>query len=87
MRRKTEARFLAGIALAALICAAARAETPAETEVRARSRAVAAAEGRLDADAVAPFWADDAVVPLRRRSALWWAATRSTRCTPPRSRS
>jgi len=83
MRRKTEARFLAGIALAALIGAAARAETPAETEVRARSRAVAAAEGRLDADAVAPFWSDDAVVhfagaqPLVGRDAIhkMYAAT------------
>ena len=81
--RQTEARFLAGIALAALICAAARAETPAETEVRARSRAVAAAEGRLDADAVAPFWSDDAVVhfagaqPLVGRDAIhkMYAAT------------
>jgi uncharacterized protein (TIGR02246 family) len=76
MRRKTEARFLAAIALAALTCAGALAETPAETEVRARSRGVAAAEAKLDADAVAPFWAEDAVVhfagaqPLVGRDAI-----------------
>lgn len=74
--RKNEARFLFGFALAALICATVRAETPAETEVRARSRGVAAAEERLDADAVMPFWAEDAVVhfagaqPLVGRDAI-----------------
>jgi methylated-DNA-protein-cysteine methyltransferase-like protein len=51
-------------------------ETPAEIEVRDRSRGVAAAEGRLDADAVMPFWAEDAVVhfagaqPLVGRDAI-----------------
>jgi len=43
--------------------AGAGAETsPAERDVRARGQAVAAAEARLDADAVMPFWAEDAVV-------------------------
>jgi uncharacterized protein (TIGR02246 family) len=66
---------IGGIALAAL-SGMVRAETPAESEVRARSRGVAAAEERLDADAVMPFWADDAVVhfagalPLVGRDAI-----------------
>ena len=34
----------------------------AEADVRARSRGVADAEARKDADAVMPFWAEDAVV-------------------------
>ena len=52
------------------------AETAAESEVRARSRGVAAAEERLDVDAVMPFWAEDAVVhfagaaPLVGRDAI-----------------
>ena len=55
---------------------AARAETRLEGEVRARSQGVAAAEQRLDVDAVMPFWADDAVVhfagaePLIGRDAI-----------------
>lgn len=53
-----------GVAAALVVAGAlpARGESPAETEVRARSRAIAAAEARLDADAVMPFWAEDAVV-------------------------
>jgi uncharacterized protein (TIGR02246 family) len=66
---------LAFLGLAALV-APALAETPAETEVRGRSRAVAAAEARLDADAVTGFWTEDAVVhfagaaPLVGRDAI-----------------
>ena len=41
---------------------AGQARTAAEASVRARSRAVADAEARKDADAVMPFWAEDAVV-------------------------
>jgi len=73
--RTRSLRVIAGIALAA-VSGMVRAETPAESAVRARSRGVAAAEERLDADAVMPFWADDAVVhfagalPLVGRDAI-----------------
>lgn len=50
----------AAVALAGSL--SAHGETPAEAEVRARSRAIAEAEARLDADAVMPFWTQDAVV-------------------------
>jgi uncharacterized protein (TIGR02246 family) len=59
-----------------ILAGAARAESLAESEVRARSKGVAAAEERLDTDAVMPFWADDAVVhfagaaPLVGREAI-----------------
>src|SRR6478735_4861340 len=61
----TRTRVLSGVLAVALAPSAApfaRAETAAESEVRARSRGVAAAEERLDVDAVMPFWAQDAVV-------------------------
>lgn len=48
----------------------ARGETAVEAQVRDRSRAVAAAEARLDADAVMPFWTDDAVVHVSGAEAL-----------------
>jgi len=55
-----------GLAAALALAAVwpARGETAAEAAVRERSRAVAAAEARLDADAVMPFWTEDAVVHL-----------------------
>ena len=55
MTIETRTRVLSGVLAVALTsCAApfARAETAAESEVRARSRGVAAAEERLDVDAV-----------------------------------
>ena len=64
MTIETRTRVLSGVLAVALASSAApfaRAET-AESEVRARSRGVAAAEERLDVDAVMPFWAEDAVV-------------------------
>jgi uncharacterized protein (TIGR02246 family) len=67
-----------GVAAALVLTAAlpARGETAVEAQVRDRSRAVAAAEGSLDADAVMPFWTDDAIVhvsgaePLVGREAI-----------------
>src|SRR6476619_584783 len=64
MTIETRTRVLSGVlavALASVAAPFARAET-AESAVRARSRGVAAAEERLDVDAVMPFWAEDAVV-------------------------
>jgi uncharacterized protein (TIGR02246 family) len=55
--------FLAGLAFGLAIPSAGDETRPgAEADVRARSRAVAEAEARKDADAVMPFWAEDAVV-------------------------
>jgi uncharacterized protein (TIGR02246 family) len=42
----------------------------AEAEVRAQSRAVAEAEARKDADAVMPFWTEDAVVHFNGEAPL-----------------
>ena len=75
--RSTRAFFVAlAVAFLGSAGAIARAETAAESEVRASSRGVAAAEERLDVDAVMPFWAEDAVVhfagaaPLVGRDAI-----------------
>jgi uncharacterized protein (TIGR02246 family) len=77
------ARSWVGVGALLIGSASAISETKAEAEVRARSQGVAAAEERLDADAVMPFWADDAVVhfagalPLVGRDAIhkMYAAT------------
>ena len=69
MRRRAIERILV-VVLASSGLGTASAQAPAaavtpasaEGEVRARSRAVADAEARKDADAVMPFWAEDAVV-------------------------
>src|SRR5262245_30352366 len=71
-------RKLAVIALLAVVACRGGKGNPAaaEAEVRARSKGVADAEAKKDADAVMPFWSEDAVVhfngeaPLKGRAAI-----------------
>ena len=62
--------LLASAVLGVAACRGRADTRAAEAEVRAKSKAVAEAEARKDADAVMPFWSENAVVHFNGEAAL-----------------